>query len=189
VRWALIAVVLATVVGVAFAAGGASPKAPTSCTWIGTPARDVKTGTPGHNVLCSRPGDDYVHGAAGNDVVRAGGGRDVAVGGGGRDVLRGGGGNDRLFAVDGRGGENAYGGPGRDQCFIDPGDAVYGCEQTFRSHEPELATSLGQSLRGVMEIVEEVTPSLTIPPPVVTVTSIVTVPPNCGGHPAPPPIC
>jgi hypothetical protein len=148
----------------------------------------VKTGTAGANVLCALPGNDFIHGAAGNDVLRAGKGRDVAVGGGGRDVLRGGGGRDRLFAVDDQGGERIIGGRGNDQCFADPGDVVFGCEQTFRSREPEMATALGQSLRSVMEIVEEVSPTPgPIPPPVVTVTD--TVPPNCGGHPAPPPIC
>jgi hypothetical protein len=149
----------------------------------------VKTGTAGANILCAEPGNDFIHGAAGNDLLRAGKGRDVAVGGGGRDVLRGGRGRDRLFAVDDQGGERIIGGRGNDQCFVDPGDVAFGCEQTFRSNEPEMASALGQSLRGVMEIVEEIVPTPTLPPPPVTVTSIVTVPPNCGGHPAPPPIC
>jgi hypothetical protein len=145
-------------------------------------------------VLCARPGDDFIHGAAGNDILRAGKGRDVVVGGDGRDVLRGGRGRDRLFAVDDQGGERVIGGPGNDQCFADRGDVMLECEQTFRSNEPEMAGALGQSLRVVMGIVEGVTSTTTPPPPPVitataTVTQTQTVPPNCGGHPAPPPIC
>jgi len=142
-------------------------------------------------VLCALPGNDYIHGAAGNDVLRAGGGRDVAVGGGGRDVVRGGGGPDRLFAVDDRGGDRVYGGPGIDQCFVDPADQVYGCERAFRSNEPEMATALSRSLLGVMEIVEDVAPTLTLPPPpIVTETATVTQTfPPCVPPTTPPPFC
>jgi len=180
----VIPLVAATAVA-AFVAAGA-PKA-TDCTWTGTNVRDVKAGTAGRNVLCSLPGNDFVHGKAGDDVIRAGDGRDTAVGGGGRDVIRGGKGPDKLFAVDGQGGELIVGGSGLDQCFGDVGDRMFGCERLFRSTEPDLGIALSQSLGSVMEIVEEVTP--TPPPIVVTVTETQTVPPNCGGHPAPPPIC
>ena len=163
-----------------------TPKAP-DCTWVGTPTRDVKTGTSGANVLCPLGGGDFVHGKAGNDVVKASAGRDTIVGGGGRDRLFGGGGRDRIFAVDDRGGELVVGGPGVDQCFIDPSDRTRGCEHTFRSNEPEMATALAVVVGSVMEIAEEL-PTVTpgpIPPPVITILP----PPNCGGHPAPPPIC
>jgi len=196
-RWTLISlVVLATVASLALAAPGGEPgRAPSPCTWTGTITRDVKTGTAGVNVLCSLPGNDFIHGAGGNDVLRAGGGRDVAVGGGGRDVLRGGKGPDRLFGVDDSGGDRLIGGPGVDQCFADRGDVVFGCDRTFRSNEPEMATALSRSLRGVMEIVEEVVPTPTLPPPVVTTTATstatITVPfPPCELPPAsPPPPC
>jgi Ca2+-binding RTX toxin-like protein len=191
VRWFLISlVVLATLASLALAAPGGEPgRAPSPCTWTGTITRDVKTGTAGRNVLCARRGNDFIHGAAGNDVLRAGKGRDVAVGGGGRDVVRGGPGPDRLFAVDDQGGDRVYGGPGIDQCFADPADQVYGCERAFRSNEPEMATALGQSLRGVMEIVEEIAPTTTVPPPVSTVTDTITLPPCNEGPPEPPPFC
>ena len=192
-RWLLILtlLVLATAASLTFAATGGEPgRAPAPCTWTGTPARDVKTGTAGRNVLCALPGNDFVHGAGGNDVLRAGKGKDVAVGGGGRDIVRGGRGPDRLFAVDDQGGDQIIGGPGIDQCFVDRGDSVTGCERAFRSNEPEMASALGQSLRGVMEIVEEIIPTPTIPPPIVTVTDTITVPfPPCTPPPAgsPPP--
>jgi hypothetical protein len=189
-RWALILLIAATIASFAFAAiGGESARAPSPCTWTGTPERDVKTGTAGANVLCAEPGNDFIHGAAGNDLLRAGKGRDVVVGGGGRDVLHGGRGRDRLFAVDDQGGERIIGGRGNDQCFVDPGDVVFGCEQTFRSNEPEMAGALGQSLRSVMEIVEEVTVSPTVAPPPVIVTSTITLPPCNQGPPEPPPFC
>jgi RTX calcium-binding nonapeptide repeat (4 copies) len=189
VRWALTLLVLATAASIALVAGGEPQRAPSACTWTGTPGRDVKTGNAAANMLCSLPGPDFIHGGAGNDVLKAGKGRDVAVGGGGRDVVNGGPGRDRLFIVDDRGGEQAYGGPGVDQCFIDPGDQAVGCETTFRSNEPEMASAFGQSLHGVMQIVELTPTPVPIPPPTVTVTVTDTVPPNCGGNPAPPPIC
>jgi Ca2+-binding RTX toxin-like protein len=189
VRWLLIPVILATVVSVALIARGDPPRAPAACTWTGTAERDVKTGTADHNELCSKAGNDFIHGQGGNDVLRAGEGRDVAVGGGGRDVVRGGAGPDRLFAVDDHGGDWVYGGPGVDQCFVDPGDQLYGCDRAFRSNEPEMATALAQSLGSVMEIIEAVTPSLTIPPPVVTITSTIVLPPCNNGPPDPPPFC
>ena len=176
-RRTLIPLVLLTVafVGVIAASGDPPPQAPNGCTWTGTPQRDVKTGTVGANVLCAKPGNDFIHGALGNDELRAGKGEDVAVGGGGRDVVRGGAGPDRLFAVDDRGGDRIVGGPGRDQCFADPSDVVSGCEQTFRSHEPEMAGALGRSLLTVMEVVEEIEPTPTLPPPVATETIITTI--------------
>ena len=175
-RRSLIPLVLLTIafVGIVAASGDPPPRAPGDCTWIGTPARDVKTGTSGHNVLCAKPGNDFIHGAAGNDTLKAGAGRDVVVGGGGRDIVRGGSGRDRLFAVDDQGGDRVVGGAGKDQCFIDPGDQVSGCERTFRSNEPEMAGALGSSLMSVMEIVEEAEPTPTIPPPGVTVTETIT---------------
>jgi hypothetical protein len=201
VRWLLISlVVLATVASLALAAPGGEPgRAPSPCTWTGTITRDVKTGTAGVNVLCARRGNDFIHGAGGNDVLRAGAGRDLAVGGGGRDVVHGGKGPDRLLGVDDNGGDRLIGGPGTDQCFADRGDVVFGCEQTFRSQEPEMAIALAHSLRTVMEIVEEIeptpTPTPTLPPPIVTATATVTATivspfPPCELPPAsPPPPC
>ena len=188
-RRAVVLLAAASLVLVGLVVANSAPKAP-GCTWVGTPERDVKTGTEGSNVLCSEAGNDFVHGRGGNERIRAGAGRDVAVGGGGRDILRGGRGRDRLFAVDDAGGERVIGGAGIDQCFIDPGDVTFGCEHTFRSNEATMATALAQSLGTVMEIVEAVpTPTpVPIPPPVTTIITIVP-PPNCGGHPAPPPIC
>jgi len=193
---ALIPVILLTLVCFGLVVATAQPSAPSGCTWTGTPQRDVKTGTKGPNVLCAKQGNDFTHGAAGNDEIRAGAGRDVAVGGGGRDIVRGGAGRDRLFAVDDRGGDRVAGGPGNDQCFVDAGDVVSGCERTFRSNEPEMAGAFGSSLLNVMEIVEEVSPSVTpgpIPPPTVTVTLVspttVTLPPCNEGPPDPPPFC
>jgi len=191
----LIPLVLLTVafVGIVAAVSAPPPRAPNGCTWTGTPQRDVKTGTAGANVLCAKPGNDFIHGAAGNDELRAGKGKDVAVGGGGRDFVRGGKGPDRLFAVDDHGGDRINGGPGSDQCFADRGDVVLGCERTFRSNEPEMASALGSSLRSVMEIVEEIEPTPTPPPPVVTTTqtqTIISPFPPCETPPAsPPPIC
>ena len=176
-RRTLILLVLLTVALVGIVAAGGEPPSlsPGGCTWVGTPQRDVKTGTRTNNILCAKPGDDFIHGALGNDELRAGKGKDVAVGGGGRDVVRGGRGPDRLFAVDDQGGDRVVGGPGIDQCFVDRGDSVIGCERAFRSNEPEMAGALGRSLLTVMEIAEEVAPTPTLPPPVVTVTETDTI--------------
>lgn len=185
----LILLAAASLILVGVVVAQSQPRAPTGCTWTGTPQRDVKTGTAGRNVLCALNGNDFLHGRAGDDRLEGGRGRDTVVGGGGRDILHGGKGRDRLFAVDDRPRENVVGGPGFDQCFVDPGDRVSGCERTFRSNEPEMAGALGQSLGAVMEIVEAVTPTpAPIPPPTVTITQIITLP-DCEGHPAPPPIC
>jgi len=166
----------------------AQTRAPQGCTWVGTPDRNVKTGTANRDVLCSLNGRDFLHGRAGNDELIAGRGRDVGVGGGGRDVVRGGSGRDRLFAVDDRSGDRVVGGPGVDQCFVDVGDVVTGCEQTFRSNEPEMAGAFGGALGSVMHVVEEVSPS-PLPPPTVTITQTITLPPCNNGPPDPPPFC
>lgn len=187
-RWLLIPVALATVAAFAFAAPGQSDRAPAACTWTGTPQRDVKSGTGGVNVLCALPGKDFIHGRGGNDILRAGGGRDVAVGGGGRDIVRGGGGPDRLFAVDDAGGDRIYGGVGIDECFVDAGDQVFGCERAFLSNEPVMATALQQSLGQVIAIAEDGSPVPPSPSPVI-ITTTVTVPPCNEGPPEPPPFC
>lgn len=178
----------------------AQPRAPaTKCTWKGNSGRDVKTGTPRRNVLCSVRGNDFIHGAAGNDLLKAGPGRDVAVGAEGRDVLKGGNGRDRLFAVDDQGGELVIGGRGVDQCFVDLGDQVRGCERTFRGLSLQEVNALEQVAFEVMEIIELEIPTITpiptptLPPPVVTITRTrtrtVTLPPCNEGPPDPPPFC
>jgi hypothetical protein len=190
-RWLLIVATALTLLVMGLVVVVAQPQAaPSKCTWVGTPDRDVKTGTSGKNVLCSLQGQDFVHGQGGNDRIRAGRGRDTLVGGSGRDTLRGGGGQDRLFAVDDASGELVVGGPGKDQCFVDPSDTVRKCEEIFRSDEPQMATALDQSLGDVMEIVEEVLPSITptLPPPGVTITKTVTIAPGfCNEEPPDPP--
>jgi RTX calcium-binding nonapeptide repeat (4 copies) len=188
VRRNVILLALCTIAGVALVAVQPSASQTKSdCTWVGTPSRDVKTGTRGRNILCAKGGSDFLHGQRGNDQVRGGQGRDTVVGGGGRDVVRGGKGSDRLFAVDDRGGEEVNGGRGRDQCFVDPGDRVSGCEETFRSNEPEMAAALGQSLAEVMQIAEALpSPAVTV---TATITTTITLPPCGDGPPDPPPFC
>jgi len=190
VRWSLILLILGTLLLTGLVVAAEPIKAPSRCTIKGTLARDVKTGTRRADVICTLAGRDFAHGRNGNDEIRGGRDRDVLVGGGGRDVLRGGGGPDRLFAVDDRGGEDLIGGPGMDQCFADRGDRVIGCERIFRSQEAEMATALGDSLGDVMEIVEEVEPTPTLPPPVVTVTQTITTTQTVSFPPcsSPPPV-
>ena len=191
-RYLVPLVLVATVCAVTIVAYGQStaPAVPQRCTWVGTITRNVKTGTAGNNILCSLNGRDYLHGAGGNDEVIAGKGRDTAIGGKGRDILQGNSGRDKLFAVDGRGGDKVSGGPGVDQCFIDPGYQVTGCEEVFRSQEPQMAGALGSSLLQVMEIVEEsptVAPGSTVTQ---TLTQTITTAVPCPtGPPQPEPFC
>ena len=114
------------------------------------------------------------------------------VGGGGVDRLYGAAGRDRLFTVDGHPGDRVIGGSGRDQCFGDPGDRLR-CEVKFRGATLPTAKALSQAFGGQALTAEELiapTVAPTVPPPVVvTVTETETIPANCGGHPAPPPIC
>lgn len=194
-RRTLIGLTVISLLGVAFVVS-AQPKAPGRCTQRGTAGRDIMRGRDIADVLCAFRGDDFLHGADGDDRLRAGRNADVAVGAGGRDVLRGGRGNDRLFAVDDRGGERVVGGRGRDQCFVDPGDQAFGCEQTFRGLRPEVVHGLERVAFQVMGIALEVsTITPTVPPPVVTIiqTTVVTVTvpfPPCSPPPAsPPPPC
>ena len=188
---ALIVVTVATLTMLGLV-GVVRSQTPGPCTWIGTPERDVKTGTAAANVLCSLAGNDFVHAKAGNDVIRAGAGRDTIVGGSGKDTLRGGKGRDRLFAVDDRGGELLVGGRGIDQCFADPGDRTRGCERTFRSDEPEMATALDSSLGTVMSIVEEglppIEPTVTVTQPPVTIVTTVTHTASFPACSPPPPV-
>jgi hemolysin type calcium-binding protein len=197
VRWTLIGLTVASLLGVALVVSAQPNKAPGRCTQTGTAGRDIMRGRSIADVLCARRGDDFLHGADGDDLLRAGRDADVAVGAGGRDVLRGGRGNDRLFAVDDRGGERVVGGPGRDQCFTDRGDQVFGCERTFRGLAPSVVHGLERVAFQVMGIALEV-PTITLPPPPVgTVTVVettvvtVTVPfPPCTPPPnSPPPPC
>jgi hypothetical protein len=163
----------------------AAPQTPSNFTETCSNERDVIAGTRGHDVICAMAGRDYVSGLQGADVLQGDGGRDTMVGGPGADKLFGSGGRDNLFTVDGKPNDSIFGGAGSDRCFIDPGDRAIGCEATFRGGSIQTASALSRAFGGQAVAAEEllsVTPS-PIPPPVVT------VPANCGGHPAPPPIC
>lgn len=158
----------------------ASP-APAKCTELGTSGPDPLHGTPRKDVICGLQSGDYLSGAAQADRLFGDAGRDTLVGGNGADILKAGKSNDRLFGVDGEPDDILRGGRGNgDLCFGDPGDEMHGCERRFRGASIRLANSLSSAFNGGLELVELIP---TIPP--VTVT----VPANCGGHPAPPPIC
>lgn len=181
-RWLVLGLVLVSL-GAVLAA--AAPKA-TSCTEIGTPARDIMAGTAGKDVLCARGGGDYLAGGGKRDVLRGDGGADAIVGGRGPDRLLGQAGDDKLFAVDGSAGDTLDGGPGIDSCYADPGDRVSGCERTFRGASVAGTNQLSSAFLGQGSLAEQLITTPTVPPPVVVT---VTVTANCGGHPAPPPIC
>ena len=170
----------------------ASPRSPSNCTKTGTNERNVLAGTPNHDVLCALGGRDYVAGLAGSDVLFGGGGRDTMVGGGGTDKLYGGGSRDHLFAVDGHY-DVVVGGSGRDVCFADAGDKVQGCEAIFRGASLKTAKALSGAFGGqavaAEELIGEPVPTVTVTETITIGATTVTVPPNCGGHPAPPPIC
>lgn len=167
-----------------FSLVAAAPGGP--CTETGTDIRNEMAGTSGRDVLCALGGDDYVAGLGGADVLRGEGGSDTMVGGAGVDRLYGTAGRDHLFAVDGQPGDFVSGGGGLDHCFVDAGDRTKGCH-TIVGVTLRTLKALGRAFSGAVvlaDVLLSVTP--TIPPPV---TITVTVPPNCGGHPAPPPIC
>ena len=183
-RWVLTALTLLSI-GAVWAV--ASPQAPSNCTKVGTNERNVLAGTPNRDVICALANDDYVAGLGGGDVLRGDAGKDTIVGGPGADKLLGSNGRDNLFAVDGKPTDVVIGGRGQDRCFADPGDKVRGCEVVFRGASLATAKGLSSAFGGQAVTAEEListTPS-PLPPPTVTVT----VPGNCGGHPAPPPIC
>lgn len=164
-----------------------------TCTIRGTETDDVLNGTRDFDVLCGLQGNDYVHGDGRRDRVKGGQGDDVLVGGSGRDSFRAGGGDDRVFTVDHRGGEDVQGGPGDDQCFVDRGDRVSGCEEVFIGTSIEVIRSMTRTILQVMIIANEPSPTLTtsppMPPPVPTVTTGPTGP-HCTPPPAsPPPPC
>lgn len=82
--------------GILLAQGGRSILATgTSCTEVGTFARDRIVGSTRDDVLCGLGGDDVLRGLGGDDVLLGGDGDDVLVGGSGRDRLIGGPGRDR----------------------------------------------------------------------------------------------
>lgn len=182
-RWVLTAMFLLTLGAVVAVA---SPSVPSGCTKTGSDQRNVMAGTSRHDVLCARGGRDYVAGLAGPDRLFGDGQRDTMVGGGGRDKVYGGGGRDRLFAVDGNLGDLVDGGPGRDDCFVDPLDTAVRCEAVFRGSSLVTAKALSSAFGGQAVTAEDLIGEVA---PIPTVTITETVPPNCGGNPAPPPIC
>jgi hypothetical protein len=163
---------------------------PDNCNIVGTSGRDIKTGNNSGQKFCLLPGNDYAHGKGGNDIIKAGGGDDTSIGGKGLDKIQGGGGNDQLFSVDERGGDKVVGGTGVDRCYVDLGDQTFGCNKVFFGFSPQLARALEANLFSVMSIAEGVieTPSVTIPPPGVTITKTVTIAPGfCNEEPPDPP--
>ncbi len=188
-RWILTLLVLSTMLLTGYVVAK-TPHAPASCTRVGTPQRDIMAGTGLRDVLCARAGNDYISGGGRRDILRGDGGNDTIVGGKGPDRLLGQDGNDKLFAVDGNASDVLDGGPGLDDCFGDVGDRFRGCERTFRGPTIVSTNALSSAFNGQGSLAEELIPP--IPPPpggTVTVTETITVAPNCGGHPAPPPIC
>ena len=157
----------------------AANSAPGDCTKTGSTSRDVLAGTRGRDVLCSKGGNDYVAGLAGPDILKGDGGNDTMVGGPGADRLFGAAGRDKLFTVDDRPGDTINGGPGRDKCFTDPGDAVTGCERTFRGASIVTAKALSAAFGGQGSLAEELIDA--VPVPTVTVIG----PPGPSGPPGP----
>lgn len=158
------------------------------CTKVGTPQGNVMSGTNGKDVLCALEGRDFLSGDGGKDRLYGDAGRDTLVGGKAPDTIKGGKGKDRLFAVDGNPHDVLAGGKGQDACFGDPGDKMTGCEDTFRGPSIVMTNDLSAAFNGGLALGEEL--AVTPPTPtIVTVTTTETVPENCGGHPAPPPIC
>jgi hypothetical protein len=165
------------------------------CTRVGTQGDDIISGGRGNDVICLKAGKDYASGNGGADVIRGGKGRDTLVGNKGRDELYGKKGKDRIFLVNGHGGSLAHGGPGLDQCFVDDGDQIQGCEEVFRGASVQVATGLAFAFHGQGELAEELIGEPVPIPPTVTVvvptTVTVTEPfPACEEPPAtPPPFC
>jgi Ca2+-binding RTX toxin-like protein len=94
------------------------------------------------NVLSGGDGDDIIYGGSSNDTLDGGDGNDLLLGGDSRDSLVGGPGGDTLVggnfddfldSQDGVGGNDAVDAGERrefegDECLVDPGDLVGGCE-------------------------------------------------------------
>jgi len=181
---------LAVAVGLTMAAAGlviadSSPNA-SHCTKIGTANRDLLGGTPRRDTICALQEGDYLSGSGSADKLFGDSGRDTIVGGPGADILKGGKGRDRLFGVDGLPDDLLNGEKGQDLCFGDPGDVMRGCEHRFRGATVQMANRMASAFNGgltLAEVLQAVTPA-----PII-ITATVTVPANCGGHPAPPPIC
>jgi len=188
-RWIIGAFIGVTLV--AFLVPAMSSPNPGRCTKTGTSGNDALNGSAGRDVICALQGNDYISGGNGDDRLFGDTGRDTVVGGKGADIIKGGKGRGRLFAVDGSPNDVINGGRGNDLCFGDPGDVLRNCEHQFRGATIGTANALARAFNGGLGLVEALSITPTLPPPVVTVTetTIVTVPPNCGGHPAPPPIC
>jgi Ca2+-binding RTX toxin-like protein len=126
---------------------------------VGTSNRDVICAQGGRDRVVGRGGPDELNGGKGRDTIYAGrggdnvsggGGNDVLLGQAGADVIRGGSGADTIIGGDGSdshlGGDGndvidasddttdgARGGRGFDTCFVDPFDAVTGCEKVVVS--------------------------------------------------------
>lgn len=103
-----------------------------------------------------------------------------------------------MFAVDGKANDVVNGGKGEDLCFADRGDILRGCERQFRGASIQQANSMAAAFNGGLGLVDEllaIAPTPTLPPPVVTITAVVTrtrtvtLPPCNEGPPDPPPFC
>ena len=189
-RWIVAPLVIATLAAVLLVPAASSPSSPDlgRCTKFGTSGNDPLAGTPRRDVICGLQGNDYISGSGGNDRLFGDTGTDTIVGGKGADIIKGGKGRGRLFAVDGEANDLVNGGAGNDLCFGDRGDILRNCEREFRGATIAESNALARVVNGGIGLVESlsISPAPTV---VVTVTETQTVPPNCGGHPAPPPIC
>ena len=127
-KLALPAVVVAAVVTLVAATGGAAGPTQRGCKIKGTAKADVLRGTARADVICGLGGNDTIRGLGGNDTLVGGPGNDTLTGGPGADLMTGGPGNDSFFAGGG-GVDRISGGSGSDRAVADHADRLLGVER------------------------------------------------------------